>query len=261
MSAISIKAVLDGVVHPLDTRERMFAWFRRRPTAAEYRVSHLGRTHEFDGIPFREPTSPSDLVAKALDRLPGRAPRDARGDWSVLDDFTRGQCGWLALALAERIGGRTMICGRLRDDGEERDPCDWGASDHDPCAPLPASSLGGFMHAGALRDGQVYCALGRGDPGLWAYRIARSETLAMSGTVAPATLRGILAPLPSAVERTIPDVVELIAQLVGDEAEPRHPDPWTRHLATSTCRAPEPLAPTTRSERDEPVPHAEEISI
>ena len=223
MTAIRIHAVLDGVVHPLDTRERMFAWFGRPPAAADYFVAHRGVTYEFDGIPYRQPISPSDLVAKALDRIPGKAPRHSILDWSLYDDFTRGQCGWLALALAERSGGRTMICGVLPGSYHEvgnpiETDTEWYL--------LGQGHMDWFMHAGVLVGDRVYCAGGRADPDLWAYGIARSEDCAMCGLVTPETLRNGLNPLPEAVVDTIPDVVELLVQLIGDEDEPRHPDPW-----------------------------------
>lgn len=228
MSAISIHAVLDGVVHPLDTRERMFAWFGRPPAPADYFVSYRGSTYEFDGIAFRQPISPSDLVAKALDRIPGNAPRRATDDWSLFDDFTRGQCGWLAIALAERTGGRPMIAGVLPGSYHdisvpEDTDTDWYLLDE--------GYMDWFMHAGVLVGDRVYCANGRDDPDLWAYRIARSEDATMCGIVTADTLRSGLDPLPDVVVDTIPDVVELLVQLVGDEDEPSHPDPWRAHLS------------------------------
>ena len=228
MSAISIHAVLDGVVHPLDTRERTFAWFGRPPAPADYFVSYRGTTYEFDGIPFRQPVSPSDLVAKALDRIPGNAPRRGILDWSLFDDFTRGQCGWLALALAKRVGGRPMIAGVLP------------GLYHDIPQPIETDTewylLGDrymewFMHAGVLVGDRVYCAQGRSSPGLWAYGISRSEDATMCGIVTADTLRRGLDPLPDAVVDIIPDVVDLLVQLVGDEDEPRHPNPWGEYLA------------------------------
>lgn len=229
MTAIRIHAVLDGVVHLLDTRERMYAWFGSPARSAEYFVSYRGTVYEFDRVPYREPVSPSDLVAKALDRIPGDAPRHSILDWSLYDDFTRGQCGWLALALAERSGGRTMICGVLP------------ASYHEVEEPVGTDTewlllgrghMDRFMHAGVLVGDHVYCAGGRADPGLWAYGIARSEDATMCGLVTPETLQEGLNPLADRVAAagTIPDVVELLMQLVGDEDEPRHPDPWSNRI-------------------------------
>jgi hypothetical protein len=223
MTSIRIHAVLDGVAHPLDTRERMFAWFGRPPAAAAYAVSYRGRTYPFDGTPFGEPTSPSGLVSMALSRIPGNAPRHPSPEWSLHSDFTRGQCGWLALALAERSGGRTMICGVLPGSYHEvEDPIETDTEWY----LLGQGHMDWFMHAGVLVGDRVYCAGGRADPDLWAYGIARSEDSAMCGLVTPEMLRDGLDPLPEAVTDTIPDVVELLMQLIGDEDEPRHPDPW-----------------------------------
>lgn len=233
MTAISIHAVLDGVVHPLDTRERMFAWFGRPATPAEYFVSYRGSVYEFDGLPYRKPVSPSDLVAKALDRIPGKAPRHSILDWSLYDDFTRGQCGWLALALAERVGGRPMICGLLpgsyHDIGEpvETDT-EWYM--------LDAGHMDCFMHAGVLVGEHVHCAMGRQEPGMWAWRISRSEEMAMCGLVSAETMRDGLDALPIAVVDTIPDVVELLMQLIGDEDEPEHPSPCPSTPSTEINR-------------------------
>ncbi len=218
MTAIAIHAVLDGTVHMLDTRERMFAWFSDTPRVADYHVTYRGRTFPFDDYAFALPTSPSDLVSKALARIPGQAVRGGNPEWSLLSDYTKGQCGWLALALAERTGGRTMACGLLTgayDDDEEPQETDteWYL--------LGKSCLDGFMHAGVLIGSHVYCALGRNDPGLWAYGVSRCEDVTMCGLTESHVLRSILDPLPEIVD-TIPDVVELLVQLVGDEDEPRH---------------------------------------
>ncbi len=228
MSAISIHAVLDGVVHPLDTRERMFAWFGRPPAPAEYFVSYRGATYEFDGIPYRQPISPSDLVAKALGRIPGNAPRRLNDEWSLFDDFTRGQCGWLAIALAERVGGRPMISGIL--PGSYHDISEPVGTDTEWYL-LDEGYMDWFMHAGVLVGDHVYCAQGRGDPDLWAYGISRSEDATMCGIVTAETLRSGLDPLPEAVVDTIPDVVEILSQLVGEDDEPVHPDPWQAYLS------------------------------
>ena len=218
MTGIVIHAVVEGVVHMLDTRERMFAWFGSPARPAEYFVSYRGNVYEFDGVPYRKPVSPSDLVAKALNRIPGNVPRRSIVDWSLYDDFTRGQCGWLALALAERTGGRTMVCGVLTDgydDGDEPRETDteWYL--------LGKSSLDGFMHAGVLIGSHVYCALGRSDPGLWAYEVSRCEEATMCALTESHVLESILDPLPDVVD-TIPDVVDLLMQLIGEDDEPTH---------------------------------------
>ena len=225
---IHIDAVQDGIVHPLDSRERMFAWFRRPPAPADYLVSYQSSTYEFDGVDFRQPVSPSDLVAKALARIPGNAPRLMRHEWSLYDDFTRGQCGWLALSLAERLRGRLMTCGRLTNasDAALKGGAEWPT--------LEPRHMAGFLHAGVLVGDHVYCALGRSDPTEWSHYVARSHSESLCGLVAQATLAPELPMLTQKVADSIPAVVELIAMLVGDVKEPRHPDPWAQFIA-GTC--------------------------
>lgn len=214
---IRIHAIRDGAHHPLDTRDRMLSWFARPAGPADYFVSHAGTVYEFDGCEWNAPRSPSHLVTLALSRIPGNAPRGPRGDWSLLDDFTRGQCVLLARALRERIGGELVVCGldHGSECGEEDLPCD---------TQPPFLDIPDWRHAGVLLDGSVYCAMGRSDPALWAYEIVRSESCSVVGRITEETLARLLPPTPrQAVLDAIPAVVDLISMLVSEHEEPRRP--------------------------------------